>query len=160
MFATFASIYTAGRGIVDCNMHREEAVVDSSMEISPLLKEYYYIEKFDALGSTLASYLHKPRVYVGCMKSGEVFSEPSIEDIRCIVFVERIVSAMALQTLLSLLLPKHTCWKTKYIAGSTSSLQTQSKKKQNEIVEEFRCGKVLPEFIRAAKLYLRQFIDV
>lgn len=30
----------------------------------------------DALGSTLASYLDKPRVYVGCMKSGEVFSEP------------------------------------------------------------------------------------
>lgn len=66
----------------------------------------------------------------------------SIEDIRCIVFVERIVTAVALQTLLSLLLPKHTCWKAKYIAGSNSGLQTQTKKKQNEIVEEFRCGKV------------------
>lgn len=66
----------------------------------------------------------------------------SIEDIRCIVFVERIVTAVALQTLLSLLLPKHTCWKAKYIAGSNSGLQTQRKKKQNEIVEEFRCGKV------------------
>ncbi|GMY07388.1 hydroxyproline O-galactosyltransferase HPGT1 [Fagus crenata] len=31
----------------------------------------------DALGATLASHLDKPRVYIGCMKSGEVFSEPS-----------------------------------------------------------------------------------
>ncbi|MED6173958.1 Hydroxyproline O-galactosyltransferase HPGT1 [Stylosanthes scabra] len=30
----------------------------------------------DALGSTLATHLDKPRVYMGCMKSGEVFSEP------------------------------------------------------------------------------------
>ncbi|WCJ36776.1 Galactosyltransferase family protein [Euphorbia peplus] len=29
----------------------------------------------DALGSTLAAHLDKPRVYIGCMKSGEVFSE-------------------------------------------------------------------------------------
>ncbi|XP_019194939.1 PREDICTED: hydroxyproline O-galactosyltransferase HPGT1-like [Ipomoea nil] len=29
----------------------------------------------DALGSTLAAYMDKPRVYVGCMRSGEVFSE-------------------------------------------------------------------------------------
>ncbi|KAK6130001.1 hypothetical protein DH2020_036283 [Rehmannia glutinosa] len=30
----------------------------------------------DALGSVLASHLDKPRVYIGCMKSGEVFSQP------------------------------------------------------------------------------------
>lgn len=30
----------------------------------------------DALGATLATHLDKPRVYMGCMKSGEVFSEP------------------------------------------------------------------------------------
>lgn len=30
----------------------------------------------DALGATLSSHLDKPRVYIGCMKSGEVFSEP------------------------------------------------------------------------------------
>ena len=29
----------------------------------------------DALGATLATHLDKPRVYMGCMKSGEVFSE-------------------------------------------------------------------------------------
>lgn len=31
----------------------------------------------DALGATLATHLDKPRAYMGCMKSGEVFSEPS-----------------------------------------------------------------------------------
>ncbi|KAG8382170.1 hypothetical protein BUALT_Bualt05G0048900 [Buddleja alternifolia] len=30
----------------------------------------------DALGAILASHLDKPRVYIGCMKSGEVFSKP------------------------------------------------------------------------------------
>ncbi|XP_019422314.1 PREDICTED: hydroxyproline O-galactosyltransferase HPGT1-like isoform X1 [Lupinus angustifolius] len=31
----------------------------------------------DALGEVLTSHLDKPRVYIGCMKSGEVFSEPT-----------------------------------------------------------------------------------
>lgn len=29
----------------------------------------------DAFANTLAAHLDKPRVYIGCMKSGEVFSE-------------------------------------------------------------------------------------
>jgi hypothetical protein len=31
----------------------------------------------DALGTTLAAHLENPRAYIGCMKSGEVFSEPN-----------------------------------------------------------------------------------
>ncbi|XP_024026947.1 hydroxyproline O-galactosyltransferase HPGT1 [Morus notabilis] len=31
----------------------------------------------DALGAMLSTYLEKSRIYVGCMKSGEVFSEPT-----------------------------------------------------------------------------------
>lgn len=31
----------------------------------------------DALGATLSTHLDKPRSYIGCMKSGEVFSEPT-----------------------------------------------------------------------------------
>ncbi|KAH9775229.1 hexosyltransferase [Citrus sinensis] len=31
----------------------------------------------DALGAALSSHLDKPRVYIGCMKSGKVFSEPT-----------------------------------------------------------------------------------
>ncbi|KAK6783398.1 hypothetical protein RDI58_021195 [Solanum bulbocastanum] len=30
----------------------------------------------DAIGAVLTSYLDKPRAYIGCMKSGEVFSQP------------------------------------------------------------------------------------
>lgn len=31
----------------------------------------------DSLGATLSTYLDKPRVYIGCMKSGEVYSQPN-----------------------------------------------------------------------------------
>ncbi|XP_021909105.1 hydroxyproline O-galactosyltransferase HPGT1 [Carica papaya] len=31
----------------------------------------------DALGATLSAHLSSPRAYIGCMKSGEVFSEPN-----------------------------------------------------------------------------------
>ncbi|KAG8503299.1 hypothetical protein CXB51_001265 [Gossypium anomalum] len=63
-----------------------------------------------------------------------------LKDIRCIIFVERIIAAVVLQSLFSELLPKYGNWKTKYIAGNNSGLQNQTRKKQNEIVEEFRKG--------------------
>ncbi|XVE75158.1 hypothetical protein DITRI_Ditri12bG0072900 [Diplodiscus trichospermus] len=65
-----------------------------------------------------------------------------LKDIRCIIFVERVITAIVLESLFSELLPKHTSWKTKYIAGNNSGLQIQTRKKQNEIVEEFRKGMV------------------
>ncbi|KAK6947879.1 protein of unknown function DUF4094 [Dillenia turbinata] len=34
------------------------------------------INSENALGATLAGHMDKPRAYIGCMKSGEVFSEP------------------------------------------------------------------------------------
>ncbi|KAJ6690089.1 hypothetical protein OIU85_006378 [Salix viminalis] len=65
-----------------------------------------------------------------------------LKEIRCIVFVERVITAVVLESLLSKLLPKHGSWKTKYIAGNNSGLQSQTRKIQNEIVEEFRKGMV------------------
>ena len=65
-----------------------------------------------------------------------------LKDIRCIVFVERVITAVVLHNLLSELLPKYNSWKSKYIAGNNSGLQSQTRKKQNEIVEEFRNGMV------------------
>ncbi|KAJ6902410.1 hypothetical protein NC651_020022, partial [Populus alba x Populus x berolinensis] len=65
-----------------------------------------------------------------------------LKEIRCIVFVERVITAVVLESLLSKLLPKHSSWKTKYIAGNNSGLQSQTRKIQNEIVEEFRKGMV------------------
>ncbi|XP_021282374.1 endoribonuclease Dicer homolog 2 isoform X1 [Herrania umbratica] len=71
-----------------------------------------------------------------------LFEYRELKDIRCIIFVERVITAIVLQSLLSELLPKHNSWKTEYIAGNSSGLHSQTRKKQNEIVEEFRKGMV------------------
>ncbi|XVF44119.1 hypothetical protein PTKIN_Ptkin02bG0094800 [Pterospermum kingtungense] len=71
-----------------------------------------------------------------------LFEYRLLKDIRCIIFVERVITAVVLQSLFNELLPKLNSWKTKYIAGNNSGLQNQTRKKQNEIVEEFRKGMV------------------
>ncbi|KAK7263739.1 hypothetical protein RJT34_31335 [Clitoria ternatea] len=63
-----------------------------------------------------------------------------LTDLRCIVFVERVITAIVLEDLLNLLLPRYNSWKTKFIAGHNFGMQNQTRKKQNEIVEEFRMG--------------------
>ncbi|TYH87955.1 hypothetical protein ES332_D01G154000v1 [Gossypium tomentosum] len=80
-----------------------------------------------------------------------------LRDIRCIIFVERIITAVVLQSLFSELLPKYGNWKTKYIAGNNSGLQNQTRKKQKEIVEEFRKGMVK---IIVATSILEEGLDV
>ncbi|GAU25920.1 hypothetical protein TSUD_16580, partial [Trifolium subterraneum] len=65
-----------------------------------------------------------------------------LTEMRCIVFVERVITAMVLEVLLNTMLPKYNSWRTNYIAGNGSKLQNQSRKSQNEIVEEFRMGLV------------------
>ncbi|KAK7380380.1 hypothetical protein VNO78_32890 [Psophocarpus tetragonolobus] len=65
-----------------------------------------------------------------------------LADMRCIIFVERIITAIVLQDLLNTLLPKYNSWKTKFIVGQNFGLQKQSRRQQNEIVEEFRMGLV------------------
>ncbi|XP_074323275.1 endoribonuclease Dicer homolog 2-like [Apium graveolens] len=65
-----------------------------------------------------------------------------LKDLRCIVFVDRVVTAIVLCCLLNVLLPSLSGWKTEYLAGSNTSLQIQTRKAQNKIVEEFRNGKV------------------
>lgn len=64
------------------------------------------------------------------------------KDLRCIIFVERVITAVVLQILLSEVLPKRSGWKTSYMAGNHAGLQSQSRKEQNEIVGEFRKGTV------------------
>ncbi|XP_052735388.1 endoribonuclease Dicer homolog 2 isoform X6 [Vigna angularis] len=65
-----------------------------------------------------------------------------LTDIRCIIFVQRVVTAIVLQDLLNTLLPTINNWKTKFIAGHKYRLQNQSRKEQNKIVEEFHLGLV------------------
>lgn len=66
----------------------------------------------------------------------------SLEKIRCIIFVERVIAAMVLESFLNEILPTYNSWKTKYVAGNNSGLQSQTRKKQNETVEDFRKGLV------------------
>ncbi|KAL2517257.1 putative beta-1 [Abeliophyllum distichum] len=42
----------------------------------PKVNDDIYVN-IDALGAVLSSHLDQPRAYIGCMKSGEVFSQPS-----------------------------------------------------------------------------------
>nr|XP_004486471.1 endoribonuclease Dicer homolog 2 isoform X1 [Cicer arietinum] len=70
------------------------------------------------------------------------YSYRDFTEMRCIVFVERVITAIVLETLLNTLLPKYNSWRAKFIAGNSSQLQNQSRKIQNEIVEEFRLGLV------------------
>ncbi|TQD69694.1 hypothetical protein C1H46_044773 [Malus baccata] len=65
-----------------------------------------------------------------------------LKDLRCIVFVERVITAVVIESLFSTFFPKLNDWKTKYIAGNNSAVQFQTRKRQNEIVEEFRKGMV------------------
>ncbi|KAL6144277.1 hypothetical protein ACLB2K_054972 [Fragaria x ananassa] len=65
-----------------------------------------------------------------------------LPNLRCIVFVERVITAVVLESLLNEFLPEHNDWKSKYIAGNNSGMQSQTRKYQNEIVEGFRNGMV------------------
>ncbi|KAL0744505.1 hypothetical protein Bca4012_086018 [Brassica carinata] len=66
----------------------------------------------------------------------------SLEKIRCIIFVQRVIAAMVLESFLNEILPAYNSWKTEYVAGNNSGLQIQSRKKQFETVEDFRKGLV------------------
>ncbi|KAL7582994.1 endoribonuclease Dicer homolog 2-like [Lactuca sativa] len=65
-----------------------------------------------------------------------------VKDMRCIIFVERVITARVLKSLLCELHPKLFDWTTKYIAGNHSAMQSQSRGLQNKIVEEFHKGMV------------------
>ncbi|KAG5574731.1 hypothetical protein H5410_054865 [Solanum commersonii] len=65
-----------------------------------------------------------------------------LKDLRCIIFVERIITAIVLWFLLNELLPELCGWRTEYTAGHVSVVQTQSRKIQNKIVEKFQKGVV------------------
>ncbi|XP_027927327.1 endoribonuclease Dicer homolog 2-like [Vigna unguiculata] len=77
-----------------------------------------------------------------CCLIDSILDYRGLRDMRCIVFVERIITAIVLEDLFNTLLPKYNTWKTKFIAGNNFGLKNQSRNKQNKIVEEFRMGLV------------------
>ncbi|KAH9620604.1 hypothetical protein KSS87_015515 [Heliosperma pusillum] len=81
----------------------------------------------------------------------------TLEGMRCIIFVERVITAMVLEAILEALLFQSTGWKAKYIAGNQSALKNQSRKEQNKIVNDFRNGTV---HILVATSILEEGLDV
>ncbi|XP_047327651.1 endoribonuclease Dicer homolog 2 [Impatiens glandulifera] len=64
------------------------------------------------------------------------------KEFRCIIFVDRVVTAIVLPLLLNDVLPKLCSWNTKYTAGHQSRLQSQSRTEQHKVVEDFRSGAI------------------
>ncbi|KAK3146816.1 hypothetical protein QOZ80_3BG0272490 [Eleusine coracana subsp. coracana] len=64
-----------------------------------------------------------------------------MQDLRCIVFVERVITSIVLQSLLSSI--SHLSrWNVTYMAGNKNGLHSQNRTKHMEIVDSFRSGKV------------------
>ncbi|KAL7586046.1 endoribonuclease Dicer homolog 2 [Lactuca sativa] len=63
-----------------------------------------------------------------------------VKEMRCLIFVERVVTARVLKSLLSELHSKLFDWKTEYVAGNNALMQSQSRGVQNKIVDEFHKG--------------------
>ncbi|KAL6599548.1 hypothetical protein ACP70R_045685 [Stipagrostis hirtigluma subsp. patula] len=64
-----------------------------------------------------------------------------MQDLRCIVFVERVITSIVLESLLSTL-HQMFGWNVRYMAGNNQLLQYQRRKEHMEIVDSFRKGKV------------------
>ncbi|KAJ4968818.1 hypothetical protein NE237_015519 [Protea cynaroides] len=64
-----------------------------------------------------------------------------MKDLRCIIFVERVITAVVLKSLLSQL-PQLSFWKSEYMAGHHHELHSQNRNDQIKIVEGFRNGLV------------------
>ncbi|XP_020580814.1 endoribonuclease Dicer homolog 2a-like [Phalaenopsis equestris] len=64
-----------------------------------------------------------------------------VQNLRCIVFVQRVVTAIVLQSLLSQL-KEFSGWGIEYMAGNRFGLQSQTRNQQMDIVDAFRDGKV------------------
>ncbi|XP_052186204.1 endoribonuclease Dicer homolog 2-like isoform X2 [Diospyros lotus] len=125
------------------DVHGESIVRDFSLDVFKVFSAYIPSGQGWSIGDDLnadkvAGYLSSK--VVSLIES--LLDYRDLKDLRCIVFVERVITAVVLQILLSELLPKLTGWKTKFIAGNHSGLQLQSRNIQNEIVEEFRKGMV------------------
>lgn len=63
------------------------------------------------------------------------------QDLRCIVFVERVITSVVLKSLLSTI-TQMSGWIVKYMTGGISGLHSQSRKERTEILDSFRRGEV------------------
>ncbi|OQU91442.1 hypothetical protein SORBI_3001G180000 [Sorghum bicolor] len=92
-------------------------------------------EDFDA---DLQDGLLKSKVYF-LIKS--LLEYRHVQDLRCIVFVKRVITSIVLEALLSTI-NQMSGWSVRYMAGKNFGLQYQSRNTHVEIVDSFRSGKV------------------
>ena len=64
-----------------------------------------------------------------------------MQDLRCIVFVKRVITSIVLEALLSTI-NQMSGWSVRHMAGRNFGLQHQNRNKHVEIVDSFRSGKV------------------
>eukprot|EP01018_Ginkgo_biloba_P017577 Gb_32044 [translate_table: standard] len=76
--------------------------------------------------------------------------------LRCIVFVRRVIAAMVVGSLLSQL-DCFSCWKSEFMAGNQSKLHAQTRNQQKQIVDAFREGTVN---ITVATQILEEGLDI
>ncbi|XP_058102614.1 endoribonuclease Dicer homolog 2 [Magnolia sinica] len=94
------------------------------------------------VGDDLSSYLDAGflTAKVDCLIQS-LLEYRNVTDLRCIIFVERVIAASVLNSLLSQV-SRLSCWKTSYMAGNRLGLQSQTRKDQTKIVNAFRDGSV------------------
>lgn len=63
------------------------------------------------------------------------------KEMRCIIFVERVITAITLQFLLSEVLASND-WTVTYMAGNNSGLNLQRRNEHIKIIDSFRKGAV------------------
>ncbi|KAJ4752041.1 Protein Dicer [Rhynchospora pubera] len=118
---------------------------NSTRKFSKLVYEAFsqYIKEDVQLGADLETSVHlgliapKMQCLVQCLEEYR-----DVKDLRCIVFVERVITAIVLQSLLSSL-HQMSGWEIAFLVGCNSNvLQSQRVNENNKIVDAFRRGKV------------------
>ncbi|XP_066370004.1 endoribonuclease Dicer homolog 2a-like isoform X3 [Miscanthus floridulus] len=128
----------------------EDVNNDLSEIILKMTKRGHIGEDFDA---DLQDWLLTSKVYF-LIKS--LLEYRHMQDLRCIVFVKRVITSIVLEALLSTI-NQMSGWSVTHMAGRNFGLQHQNRNKHVEIVDSFRSGKV--HLIIATQL-LEEGLDV
>ncbi|XP_004982513.1 endoribonuclease Dicer homolog 2a isoform X1 [Setaria italica] len=118
--------------------YMEDAYSDLSEIISKMTKRGIQRHIGEDFAADLQDGLLTPKVHF-LIKS--LLEYRHKQDLRCIVFVERVVTSIVLESFLSTI-HQMSGWIIRYMAGKNCGLQHQSRKEHTEIVDSFRRGKV------------------
>ncbi|CAL4917737.1 unnamed protein product [Urochloa decumbens] len=118
--------------------YMEDAYNDLSEIISKMTKRGVQRLIGEDFAADLQDGLLAPKVYF-LIKS--LLEYRHKQDLRCIVFVQRVVASIVLESLLSTI-HQLSGWIIRHMAGKNCGLQHQSRKEHTEIIDSFQRGKV------------------